>query len=140
MFELHDRLAADTVEVTRWPLCRVLLMDDSAYPWLILVPQRPDLREMHHLPAADRHSLTDEIAAAATALEREYAPDKLNVAALGNLVPQLHIHVIARRRSDPAWPRPVWGVAPPRPYAPADRAAVLTRLRRALAAEMGNTE
>lgn len=135
MFELHDRLAADTIDVTRWPLCRVLLMNDSTYPWLILVPQRPGLREMHHLPAADRHRLMEEIATASAALEVAFTPDKLNVAALGNLVPQLHVHVIARYRTDPAWPGPVWGAAPPQPYAAGDRTAVLSRLRQALAAE-----
>lgn len=138
MFRLHERLAADTVEVTRWPLCRVLLMNDRTYPWLILVPQRADLREIHHLAAADRGRLTEEIAAAARTLETECGADKINVAALGNVVPQLHVHVIARFRSDPAWPRPVWGVVPPEAYDAAGMAAIMARLRPALSAAAGS--
>lgn len=134
MFRLHERLAADTVEVTRWPLCRVLLMNDRTYPWLILVPQRAGVREIHHLSAADRARLTEEAAAAARVLEAEWAADKINVAALGNVVPQLHVHVIARFRSDPAWPRPVWGAVPPEAYDEAALATILARLRPALSA------
>lgn len=113
---LHPRLAADTVELTRWDLCQVLLMNDSTYPWLILVPQRPDLRDLHDVPAADQGPLMAEISRASSALQEFVNPDKLNVAALGNMVPQLHIHVIARFTTDPAWPGPVWGVVPPRLY------------------------
>lgn len=134
MFHLHERLAADTVEVTRWPLCRVLLMNDRSYPWLILVPQCAGVREIHQLAAADRARLTEEVAAAARALEAEWGADKMNVAALGNLVPQLHVHVIARFRSDAAWPRPVWGVAPPEAYDAEGMAAIMARLGPALSA------
>ncbi|MCP5366858.1 MAG: HIT family protein [Hyphomicrobiales bacterium] len=125
MFTLHPTLAADTRELARWTLCRVLLMDDARYPWLILVPALPDLREIHDLDAAGRTQLMDEITRASRALEAAFAPDKINVGALGNLVPQLHVHVIARRRDDNAWPGPVWGRHPPRPYA-ADEARDLT--------------
>lgn len=116
MFELHPTLAADTIELARWPLCRVLLMNDSTYPWLILVPQRPSISEVHELDPADRAALVEEITAASERLAAATEAHKINVAALGNVVPQLHIHVIARFRHDAAWPRPVWGVAPRSQY------------------------
>lgn len=106
---LHPTLARDTVEVARLPLCRVLLMKDRRFPWLILVPERDSVREIHELPAVDRAELIEEIAQAARVLERLFRPDKLNVGALGNVVPQLHVHVVARFTTDPAWPGPVWG-------------------------------
>jgi diadenosine tetraphosphate (Ap4A) HIT family hydrolase len=118
-FVLHERLAADTIMLADWPLCRVLLMNDASYPWLILVPRRSGLTEIHELAADDRSSLIEEISRASLALTSGFTPDKINVGALGNMVPQLHIHVIARFRSDPAWPGPVWGNQPPLPYEPA---------------------
>ncbi len=117
-FALHPRLAADTVPVGDLPLCRVLLMDDARFPWLILVPRRPGLREVHDLPAAERAVLIEEVAAASRALDADARPDKLNVGALGNVVAQLHIHVVARFAADPAWPGPVWGSGPAQPYGP----------------------
>lgn len=116
MFELDPRLAADTVELARWSLCRVLLMNDCNYPWLILVPQRPGLRDFDEVAGADRGVLDGEITRACAVLRRIAAPHKLNVASLGNAVPQLHIHVIARQTSDPAWPKPVFGAVPAKPY------------------------
>jgi len=116
MFELDPRLAADTVELARWSLCRVLLMNDANYPWLILVPQRPGLRDFDEVAGADRGVLDGEITRACAALRKMTKPHKLNVASLGNAVPQLHVHVIARQTTDPAWPKPVWGVVPARPY------------------------
>ncbi len=127
MFELDPRLAADTVELARWPLCRVLLMNDANYPWLILVPAKPDLRDIDQLGESDRHVLIDEIARASGILRRIVNPHKLNVAALGNQVAQLHVHVIARFTTDPAWPRPVWGVVPAKRYDDAALAAFRTR-------------
>lgn len=115
-FILHERLAADTVALADWPLCRVLLMNDQSWPWLILVPRRPDLKEIHDLDSGARPQLTEEICRASRALQSSFSPDKINVGALGNLVPQFHVHVIARFRSDPAWPGPVWGKQPPVPY------------------------
>jgi diadenosine tetraphosphate (Ap4A) HIT family hydrolase len=109
-FELHPRLASDTVAVGIWPLCRVLLMNDARYPWLVLVPQRPDLREVTDLDAASQGELMREIDRAARALQSVCAPDKLNIGLLGNIVPQLHVHVVARSRFDAAWPAPVWGI------------------------------
>jgi diadenosine tetraphosphate (Ap4A) HIT family hydrolase len=132
-FELHPRLAADGVVVDDLPLSRLLLMDESAYPWCILVPRRPGIRELHELDAADRAALLDEVTRLSATMQRLFAADKMNVAALGNVVPQLHVHVIARREDDPAWPRPVWEAAPRVPYADAARAAVVARLRGELA-------
>ena len=132
-FDLHPQLAADTLEVDRWACCRVLLINDATYPWLILVPQRPGLRDFHELSAGDLALATDEIVRASQALEQLFQPVKINVAALGNMVPQLHIHVIARFEDDPAWPKPVWGVAPAVPYGAAELAGRLEALRGAFA-------
>ena len=129
---LHKALARDTVEIVRWPLCRVLLMNDSRYPWLILVPAQLNLTAMHDLNSADQTVLMAEITRASQALTALYAPDKINVGALGNMVPQLHIHVIARFRSDDAWPAPVWGAHPAVPYEPEELQVTLVNLRQAL--------
>jgi diadenosine tetraphosphate (Ap4A) HIT family hydrolase len=128
-FVLHERLAADTVALADWPLSRVLLMNDQNYPWLILVPRRPGLKEIHDLGQDERAQLTEEICRTSRALQSRFSPDKINVGALGNLVPQLHIHVIARFTTDPAWPGPVWGKQPPVPYESAalqERVAAMT--------------
>jgi diadenosine tetraphosphate (Ap4A) HIT family hydrolase len=117
-FALDPQLDADTIPVGRLALCRVLLMDDARYPWLILVPERAGLAEIVDLPEADRIMLMREIAAASEALKAVFTPDKLNVAALGNRVRQLHVHVIARFVSDAAWPAPVWGVGAAQSYPP----------------------
>lgn len=109
MFELDPQLAADTETIGTLGLCRVLLMRDARYPWLILVPQKPGLVEIGDLDREDRIRLMDEITAAGDALSRLYAPEKINTGALGNIVRQLHIHVVARNEGDPAWPGPVWG-------------------------------
>lgn len=129
-FELHPILASDTIEITRLPLCRVLLMKDRRFPWLILVPERQEVREIQDLPPADRAELIEEITRASEVLTDLFRPDKINVGALGNLVPQLHMHVVARTTTDPAWPGPVWGSGPPLPYEPKDLAAFRVRLRR----------
>ncbi|MGH6958884.1 MAG: HIT domain-containing protein [Dongiaceae bacterium] len=129
-FTLHERLAADTIELTRWPLSLVLLINDRHWPWLILVPRRAGLREIHELDAADRGVLIEEIARASRGLDMAFRPAKINVAALGNMVPQLHVHVIARFADDPAWPRPVWGTVPPKPYAAVELAVRRDDLRR----------
>lgn len=125
MFQLHERLQADTAPVAELSLCRVLLMDNRVWPWLILVPARPGLTEIHQLDEAGRHRLVDEIALASKALEGLFQPDKINVGALGNMVPQLHIHVIARTRADPAWPGPVWGSGFAERYDPAERDSLI---------------
>jgi diadenosine tetraphosphate (Ap4A) HIT family hydrolase len=118
-FELDKRLEGDSVPVADLPLSTVRLMNERSWPWLILVPRRPGLVELIDLDAAGRARLMEEVASAAEALRALYRPDKLNVAALGNVVHQLHVHVIARFRTDPAWPRPVWNVKPKmEPYEP----------------------
>ncbi|MBX3725617.1 MAG: HIT domain-containing protein [Xanthomonadales bacterium] len=132
-FLLHPQLLTDSHPVCELALCSVRLVDDARFPWLILVPRQPFLRELMDLAAEDQLALLKEVNRAGRVLQRLYPADKLNIAALGNMVPQLHVHVIARRRDDEAWPRPVWGVGDPRPYAPdrlgrdlADLAAALT--------------
>ena len=115
-FALHHRLAADTHPVGDLPLCRVLLMDDARFPWLILVPRRPGLGEVVDLPEAGRAALMEEIALASRVLRAETGAEKLNVGALGNVVAQLHVHVVARFAADPAWPGPVWGSGAAVPY------------------------
>lgn len=116
MFALHPQLAKDCVDLGRLELCRLLLMNDANYPWFILVPEREEVREAHQLADMDRHQLWEESAWLARALERGFAPDKLNIAALGNQVPQLHVHHIVRYRHDAAWPNPVWGRVPAKAY------------------------
>lgn len=117
-YALHPQLAADTHPVAAFGLCELRLMDDANYPWLVLVPRLPDVRELVDLDPSQRHALSDEVDRAARALRDAVYPHKLNVAALGNLVPQLHVHVIARFDHDPAWPAPVWGRVAARPYTP----------------------
>lgn len=137
MFELNERLAADTVEICRWPLCRVLLMKDANYPWLILVPERPDMVEIHDLSAEDRTRLIEEVAAASRALKSLFGADKINVGALGNVVRQLHVHVIARSSGDAAGTAPVWGACPAKPYEPSELAVRTKELARLLPTYLG---
>lgn len=128
-FELHPRLAADTAFVADWPLSRVLLMNDTRFPWIILVPRRPAVVEITDLTAADHVPLMEELARAGEAVRRLPNVAKLNIDALGNLVPQLHLHVVGRHAGDPAWPGPVWGFGTPQPYQPAARDAILASVR-----------
>ena len=132
-WQLHPQLADDTTPVLSWPLCDVRLMDDANHPWLVLVPRVADAVELVDLDAAQRSTLTAEIDRASRALQALFKPHKLNVAALGNLVPQLHVHVIARYTDDIAWPRPVWGMAAARPYAPEELIERVQALGAALA-------
>jgi len=115
-FELHSRLAADTAFVADWKLCRVLLMNDARYPWLILVPRRNDVTEIFELAPEDREMLMAEIALVSERLKHFTHAAKINVGALGNLVPQLHTHIVARNPGDAAWPGPVWGHGRAEPY------------------------
>jgi diadenosine tetraphosphate (Ap4A) HIT family hydrolase len=115
-FELHPQLAADTFVLGDFALCRLLLMNDAHYPWFILVPRRPGAREIHELAEEDQYQLLRESTLLGRALMEAFRGDKLNVAALGNVVPQLHVHHIVRHTGDPAWPSPVWGRHPARPY------------------------
>ena len=132
-WSLHSQLAQDTISVGDLPLARVLLANDGNYPWLILVPRLPGLVELIDLEENAQVQLLGEISAAARALKKVTACDKLNIAALGNQVAQLHVHVIARRRSDVAWPKPVWGVEPALAYAEGRQNELLKLLRDALA-------
>lgn len=127
-FTLHPRLAADTIMLGDFPLSRLLLMNDARYPWCILVPRREGLRELYELTPAERLQLLEESCHLGAGMMAVFAGEKLNVAALGNLVPQLHLHHVVRRRDDPAWPAPVWGHLPARPYTPQAREAVVGRL------------
>jgi diadenosine tetraphosphate (Ap4A) HIT family hydrolase len=115
-FVLDDRLARDTVVIGDLPLSRVLLMHDARWPWLILAPRRGNMVELIDLEPADQAQLMDEAGRAARFLKSHTSPDKINVAALGNIVRQLHLHVVARVVGDPAWPGPVWGYGTPTRY------------------------
>jgi diadenosine tetraphosphate (Ap4A) HIT family hydrolase len=126
---LHPRLEGDTVAVGDLALSRLLLANDANYPWLLLVPRRAGAGEIIDLPEVEQIELLAEIGRACRALRAVTPCDKLNVAALGNVVPQLHVHVIARRRGDPAWPKPVWGAVPARNYDPAARDHLIAALR-----------
>lgn len=128
-FALHPQLARDTAAVGDLPLSRVLLMNDANFPWLIVVPRRPGAVELFDLDAPGRAQLVDELALLAQILKDLTGCDKINVAAIGNVVAQLHVHVVARRRDDPAWPRPVWGALPARPYGEAERDRLIEALR-----------
>ena len=129
---LDPQLVRDTTTLGDLPLCRVLLMNDANYPWLLLVPRRQSIVEIVDLDTVAQAQLMDEIAEAARALKAVTGCDKINVAALGNVVPQLHVHVIARSRNDAAWPQPVWGAAPARVYREAALQKLLARLRQRL--------
>jgi diadenosine tetraphosphate (Ap4A) HIT family hydrolase len=137
MFQLHPQLAADCQLLGRFPLCLLLLLRDANYPWCVLVPARDDIREIHHLHVEDQQQLLRESVLLARTMEAVFAPHKMNVAALGNLVPQLHLHHVARYTDDPAWPAPVWGRVPAKPYGEGELAAVAQRLIAALPADAG---
>lgn len=109
-FLLDRRLEESSFFIEDWDLCRVSLKNDKTFPWLYLVPRRENIREIYELNAADQQQLIREISRAGRALNILYKPEKINTAALGNMVPQLHVHVFARFKDDPAWPRPVWAV------------------------------
>lgn len=127
-FVLHERLAADTIPVTDLGLCRVLLMKDARFPWAVLVPMRAGLREFHEVAASDKGQFLAEIDQVSLALQRETRAFKLNVGALGNMVPQLHVHVVARFEGDAAWPGPVWGSGAALAYAPGKAEELSARL------------
>lgn len=136
-FTLHERLRADTVMLGRLPLSLVLLARDGRYPWVILVPARAGVREAHELPAPERDRLARESAAVAACMQRALRADKMNVATLGNVVPQLHVHHVARFTGDDAWPGSIWGAHPAQPYDQDALARRTTELRAAFAAIPG---
>jgi diadenosine tetraphosphate (Ap4A) HIT family hydrolase len=133
MFTLDPRLQQDTLVIGDFALCRLLLMNDAQFPWFILVPRREEMSEVFQLDIADQQLLWQETSELAETLKDTFAADKMNVANLGNMVSQLHMHVIVRRRDDAAWPAPVWGKLPAQPYSAEQLAAVMGKLRMALA-------
>lgn len=128
MFTLAPELKRDCIEITDWPLCKVLLMNDANYPWFILVPRVDGVKESIDLNEQQQLQLMQESAQLQKLLKDVFSPDKLNVAALGNMVPQLHIHHIARYKSDIAWPKPVWGLKPAEPYSQQDLVSLIEKL------------
>jgi len=116
MFELHPVLENDSVLIGRFGLCQIRLINDSNYPWVLLVPEREGLTEIHQLSIEDRCLLAEESAFLSAILADLFEADKMNIAAIGNRVPQLHVHHIVRYKTDPAWPAPVWGELPMKPY------------------------
>lgn len=132
MFQIHEILVRDTEDLGQLDLSQVLLMRDSRFPWLILVPRMSGLRDLTDLGDADLARLMTETRRCASAFDKLFSPDKLNVAALGNMVPQLHLHVIARYKSDAAWPGPVWCKGEAVPYEPAELGSRIAGLQAAL--------
>jgi diadenosine tetraphosphate (Ap4A) HIT family hydrolase len=129
-FVLDQRLESSSHFIEDWSLCRVALKSDRTWPWLYLVPRREGIREIYELSAQDQVQLVREMSMAAEALNLLYKPDKINTAALGNMVPQLHIHIFARYKDDPAWPRPVWAVqADEIPYTDEDKNVQIQKLK-----------
>lgn len=135
MFQLHPYLAQDTLLIGHFPLSLVLLHIDSHYPWCLLVPQREGIKEIHQLQVEDRYQLLEESCRTAEVMTELFAPDKMNVAALGNIVPQLHLHHVARFTTDAAWPKPIWGEVEVLPYAQERSRIRIEQLRQALPAE-----
>lgn len=128
-FHLHPRLQEETILIGNLCLSRILLMNDRRYPWLILVPERPDITELFQLDARDQLQLMQEISCLAQELAQAYHADKINIAALGNVTPQLHCHLIVRYRSDLAWPQPVWSIGKPEAYTEQVLQSIIPRLQ-----------
>lgn len=135
MFALDPRLQQDTLPIGDFPLCRLLLSNDSNYPWFILVPRINAISEVFQLEAADQQRLWQESTVLAQLLNQGFAADKMNIGALGNVVSQLHVHVIVRKRDDAAWPAPVWGKHPAQAYTAQQVATIRTQLRELLPAD-----
>lgn len=129
MFSLDPQLQGDTLTLGDFPLCQLLLSNDRQYPWLILVPRRKAVSEVFELSDADQQQLWHEVTELGRRVGQAFAAHKVNIAALGNVVRQLHVHVIARYEDDAAWPAPVWGKLPPAPYDAGEVEAVIDRLR-----------
>ena len=133
MFELHSQLAQDCIEIGDLALSKVLLLNDSQFPWVILVPRKDGIEEVFSLNREDQNTLQQESSAVAAIMSEQFNADKMNIAALGNMVPQLHIHHIARFKTDVAWPKPVWGVVPATAYEQSTLDQRLQLLRQQLA-------
>ena len=130
-FSLHPQLANDCIVIGHFKLCQVLLMNDVQYPWFILVPQREGIQEIYQLSTDDQQQLWQESAIFAAAIQHLFNADKLNIAALGNMVPQLHLHHIVRYKSDVAWPKPIWGFKPAKSYDEQEISNIVTKLQSA---------
>nr|WP_324257579.1 HIT family protein [Cellvibrio fontiphilus] len=135
MFELHPRLAQDSVVIGEFDLSLLLLSRDANYPWCILVPKREEVFEIHHLSEEEQLQLIRESCRLSEVMTSVFDADKMNVAALGNVVRQLHVHHIARFTDDPAWPQPIWGKLPAKDYSEAEFAERIKRLQNALVGE-----
>jgi len=131
MVAIHPQLANDCLVIGRFNLCHLLLVKDANYPWFILVPDRDDVQEIYQLSKQDQAQLMDESCDLGEQLMQIFAGDKLNVAALGNQVPQLHLHHIVRYKTDPAWPTPVWGKVPARAYNDEELDDIISKLKQA---------
>ncbi len=131
-FQLHPRLKQDCISIGRFNLCQLLMMNDSHYPWFILVPEKADITEIYQLAKPEQHTLLEESSYLAENLAALYQADKMNIAAIGNLVPQLHIHHVVRYRSDKAWPDPVWGKFAAIPYTQQQIADNIIRIKKQL--------
>jgi diadenosine tetraphosphate (Ap4A) HIT family hydrolase len=129
---IHPQLSEGCLIIGKLNLCHLLLMQDANYPWFILVPDREGITEIHQLSSVDQQQLMEESVMLSRALESAFSPDKLNIAALGNVVPQLHIHHIVRYRTDVAWPAPVWSRVPAKPYTEEELSAVIQSLKQVL--------
>lgn len=140
MAELHPQLVKDCLLLGQFSLCKLLLMNDANYPWCILVPDRESIKEIHQLDEVDQQQLMRESCLLAVVMEKEFSADKMNIAALGNIVPQLHIHHIVRYRHDRAWPAPVWGMHPSISYSDSALDEVKAKLLHALADQYGFTQ
>ncbi|NWA69299.1 HIT domain-containing protein [Pseudomonas reactans] len=140
MFALDQRLQQDTLVIGDFPLCRLLLSNDSNYPWFILVPRINGISEVFQLDVVDQQRVWQETTALAQLLNEGWSADKMNIGALGNVVSQLHVHVIVRKRDDAAWPAPVWGKHPAQPYTDEQVAAIRARLRALLPADFVFTQ
>jgi len=138
MFELDPRLQSDTILIGDFPISRLLLMNDSTYPWFILVPRRKGVTEVYQLDEDDQCELWQESALLGKWMSFAFQFDKLNIGALGNVVSQLHIHHVGRSQNDPSWPGPMWGQHPPKPYAPDKIEEIKQQARADLAGSLGD--
>jgi diadenosine tetraphosphate (Ap4A) HIT family hydrolase len=131
MADIHPKLLEDCLIIGRFPLCHLLLMGDANYPWFILVPDRDGLSEIYQLSDADQKQLLKESSLLAECLMNVFEGDKMNIAALGNIVPQCHIHHVVRFHGDPAWPAPIWGALPSKAYTQKEVDDIFTKLKQA---------
>jgi len=137
-FELHPQLVKDCFEIAELPLCKLLLCNDSAYPWFILVPRVEDVQDIYQLDWQDQQQLLNESSMLSELLMQEFNGDKMNVAALGNVCPQLHIHHIVRFKTDVSWPKPIWGQQALTPYSQDEFSDIKQRIFNKLTAIISN--